>query len=132
MFNCTILWSMCQSCQKKFLCLFEKCARNTLKGNMLPTDQLILSWIQIFKTAFWVLNVFNFYRNSIDIELLKTRVLPRIRTEHMPHPPRYRMTNGLKREFAVLYYWTMGSGNVVFLHFHCEKCYFVRAKVLYI
>ena len=129
MFNCTILWSMCQSCQKKFLCLFEKCARNTLKGNMLPTDQLILSWIQIFKTAFWVLNVFNFYRNSIDIELLKTRVLPRIRTEHMHLDIEWPTDWKGNSQFCIK---SWGVGNVGFLHFHCEKFYFVRAKVLYI
>ena len=52
-------------------------------------------------------------------------------TEHMLHALGYRMTNGLNREFSVLIK-SWGGGNVAFLHFHCEKFYFVRAKVLYI
>ena len=43
----------------------------------------------------------------MDIELLNTIVagfsLAQMSTEHMPHAFRYRMTNGLKREFAILY-----------------------------
>ena len=89
--------------KKKFLCLFENCARNISKRNVTNRSSSFVMNIYIFKAAFWFFNVFNIYRSTIDIELLKTRVLPHIRTEHMPHAPRYRMTNGLKREFAVLY-----------------------------
>ena len=126
------LWSMCRSCEKNAsLSLWKMCAQH-FEENMLPTDQVVLSWIYIYLKQH-----FDFLMYLIFIGVLLTLSCWRpgfsrtyaLSTCHMHLDIEWPTDWKGNSQFCIK---SWGVGNVGFLHFHCEKCYFVRAKVLYI